>query len=441
MENKEEIKVKLSTVIYIFIIVALIIALGITYYFGLVTDKKENIEDEKVTNTTENIATENETDKENIVENNKNNSNNVEVSLGEYYVKGIEVTPENNGVESIKLEENNKVEVDLPLGTSYSGKYEIVDNVVICNISKEINYEGGSNGKTTNREETLKFKIINNKQLKFYDTTDNTIKNTINKTYELKDKIQESEEKGEELIQFDTKFYYIEDIAKASKECEKVKKYVDYKYDLDGDGTKDKITMKKTNNEELLYSFQLNGKKFLEESAYDLYIVDLNEDDNRLEVIVTTYGGSDKINYKIFTKTGNKMKEVKNIIGREFRTDKKGKILCSDFAMNIVPTVYKEYYFIENGKLTINTLDMKKIQDVEFKLEQEVFYFSKKIDNFKKANLEDLKGSNIERLDKTTKCKIIKFVYDEEYNIDFIYVELSSTKKGYVTTASGWLAD
>jgi len=66
MEDKKEIRVRLSTVISMFVIFILIIALGVTYYFGFVADKNENIGDEKVTNTTENVATENKTEKEDI---------------------------------------------------------------------------------------------------------------------------------------------------------------------------------------------------------------------------------------------------------------------------------------------------------------------------------------------------------------------------------------
>lgn len=66
MEENKEIKVRLSTVIYLLIIIALVIVLGVTYYFGFVANKSENVEDEKVINTTENIVTENKTDNEDI---------------------------------------------------------------------------------------------------------------------------------------------------------------------------------------------------------------------------------------------------------------------------------------------------------------------------------------------------------------------------------------
>ena len=41
MEEKKEIKIRLSTVIYLLIIVALVVTLGVTYYFGFVANKNE----------------------------------------------------------------------------------------------------------------------------------------------------------------------------------------------------------------------------------------------------------------------------------------------------------------------------------------------------------------------------------------------------------------
>lgn len=74
----------------------------------------------------------------------------------------------------------------MPLGTIYSGTYEIKDDIIICNISKEINHEGTDVGISTNKKATLEFKIINDKQLKFYTTTDKTVKATLNRAYCIK---------------------------------------------------------------------------------------------------------------------------------------------------------------------------------------------------------------------------------------------------------------
>ena len=74
MEEKKEIKVRLSTAICIVIILALIVALGVTYYFGFVANKNDKVGNEKLTNITDNVVSnvvkENETKKEeNKIEN------------------------------------------------------------------------------------------------------------------------------------------------------------------------------------------------------------------------------------------------------------------------------------------------------------------------------------------------------------------------------------
>lgn len=182
--EKKEYKISLSTFFLILAIIAILV-MGYAIY-NLSNQKVQN--DIKVADLEEKVSQLEKS--ENVV--NKNDTKlekeekKVEVSLGEYYIQGMEVTPEDNGVESIKLEKNNKVLVYLPLGTIYSGTYEIKDDIIICNISKETNSEGTDVGKSTNKKATLEFKIINDKQLKFYTTTDKTIKATLNKTYCIK---------------------------------------------------------------------------------------------------------------------------------------------------------------------------------------------------------------------------------------------------------------
>ena len=73
MEEKKEIKVRFSTTIYLVIIFALIVALGVIYYFGFVADKNEKVGDEKITITEKNLAQENETDKKIVTNEEKNN--------------------------------------------------------------------------------------------------------------------------------------------------------------------------------------------------------------------------------------------------------------------------------------------------------------------------------------------------------------------------------
>ena len=54
-----------------------------------------------------------------------------------------------------------------------------------------------------------------------------------------------------ELVQFDEKFFELEDVALDYRECEKIKNYKDFEYDLDGDGKKDTITVKNIGKDDL----------------------------------------------------------------------------------------------------------------------------------------------------------------------------------------------
>ena len=80
-EKKEEIKIKLSTAVIIILI--LLVALGVMYDFGFIKNKNENIENETLTNATENIEVNNaltndveEEKTENTLNNNKTNNEN-----------------------------------------------------------------------------------------------------------------------------------------------------------------------------------------------------------------------------------------------------------------------------------------------------------------------------------------------------------------------------
>ena len=97
--EKKEYKISLSTFFLILAIIAILV-MGYAIY-NLSNQKVKN--DIKVANLEEKVSQLEKS--ENVV--NKNDTK-LEVSLGEYYIQGMEVTPEDNGVESIKLEKNNK---------------------------------------------------------------------------------------------------------------------------------------------------------------------------------------------------------------------------------------------------------------------------------------------------------------------------------------------
>lgn len=146
MGEKNEIKVKLSTVILLFIIFILIIALGITYYFGFVKNKNEN----KSTN----IIQTNTVEKNKIQENTINNENKISNTTNKFkpgkYIYSF--TSENNVYSFMALEfkDDNTVILVPPFGEDIYliGTYKIEYQeepgfdipgdiyVIKCNIDK-----------------------------------------------------------------------------------------------------------------------------------------------------------------------------------------------------------------------------------------------------------------------------------------------------------------
>lgn len=251
------------------------------------------------------------------------------------------------------------------------------------------------------------------------------------------------------LIQFNTKFYELNEVAKEYREYKNIKNYKDFNYDLDGDGKIDKITIShKTKIDDIIgeinsYEITLNGETFSEGSAMDcIYIVDLNENDKNIEVVIFDDGLSDDPNYTIYSKKGNKMVEIDSIGGYPLKTDKKGTVVIKDNCNGVtVPEIYFGYEIIQNGNVDIKTVDIETIKDIELKTSN--LYFSedykdvtKIFDEFEKNdhNIEKtLKKLDIEKLNENITFKVTKIFIQDEYSYDYkIYVELSDGRKGYI---------
>ena len=243
---------------------------------------------------------------------------------------------------------------------------------------------------------------------------------------------------GIKLVQFDTEFYKLEDIALEYKRIDEIRNYKDFEYDLDGDGKKEKITVRKnkeTNDEYRGYTFELNGKTF-EENYGNLpyiYFADLNENDNMIEVIVTDDGPSDDPSYRIYYKDGSNMKKIESG-SYGIMTDKKGTIVSD--GISAIPTIYKEYSIISNGEVKITKFSIDEINKITLK--SEYLYFTEDMKNLEKVNSDlseqALKEVGIEQ--GFFEFNIIKFV---EYGE--MYVQLKDGRKGYLFGAKGYLVD
>ena len=290
------------------------------------------------------------------------------------------------------------------------------------------------------------------------NVTENTNENIIDTTNKEEEKEKKEEEKntevkGEKLVQFDNRFFELKDIAKEYRECNKIKNYKDFNYDLDGDGIKDKITIRKVeetdedNNNYEIHVFELNGKRFHEDGdAEQIYIVDLNENDKNIEVVFYSSAPSDDPHYYIYSKKGNKMVQLEFLGGAPLKLDKKGTFVIEGGYDGITdPKIYFDYYTIKDGKIEQKQAKLNKLKNIE--LTASYLYFSK---DFKSLNRfynehkewseDGLKEFSIEKLNEKITFKILDFDYvtqewgEDSYKQFRLYVELSDGRKGYLFT-------
>lgn len=149
MEEKREIKVRLSTVVYLFIILVLLVSLGVVYYLGFVKDDNTN-----------NMLADEET-----TEINENKTGTNQMKLGKHYIQSNE-TPLDDELNTIDCDisflENNKFNAYIGWGNSVSGTYTIiVNNIVKCLINS-------AKGEYSPEQDTyaeISFKINSNSEI------------------------------------------------------------------------------------------------------------------------------------------------------------------------------------------------------------------------------------------------------------------------------------
>lgn len=302
------------------------------------------------------------------------------------------------------------------------------NEVKVTSTTENVATENKIDKEDTNKEENKANEIKNNKENNESDE----------KTPEIK---------GQKLVQFDNEFYGLKDVAKEYRLSENIKNYKDFNYDLDGDGVTEKITIQKNKeNDGESYLFKLNGKKFDEYyHRPEIYIVDLNEKDNNIEVVIFHEGASDDPEYIIYSKKESKMLPTFRSDGYLLKTDKKGTVVFVNSHNRRLngytdPEIYFDYYVINNTKIEKKYINIDRIKDIDFITS---LYFSEDYSN-KDRFWDDYDGVHykkrfkevdIEELDKNTTFKVLDFKIikrennSEEYKI---YVELSDGRKGYI---------
>ena len=252
------------------------------------------------------------------------------------------------------------------------------------------------------------------------------------------------------LPQLVGEFFNIESVAKEHINLDTVSDSKELDYDLDLDGTNDKIILKKQNEN---YVLEYNETVIREywEGLGTVGIVDLDNTDKCLEIWVYDNGPSDDPVYYFYRKVESKIVEMgKFEIDRGFVCDGKGTVLAADREMPwVTPQVYNCYYTIENNVFKSNSLDFSHNKDYEYSSSDAFFTTSlENVENFKKDNTAT-DGSveaiitvgekyNITKLDENAKFKILEFVEsDSEYEPVDLKIMLSDGTTGYLIHPHG----
>ena len=125
----------------------------------------------------------------------------------------------------------------------------IVFLVLLVGILAGILIQKNKEKKVTNINENVVSNLATENEADKENIVENNI-DTTNKQEDDKEEENPIDVKGEKLVQFDNSFFELEDIAKEYRECDKIKNYKDFNYDLDGDGVIDKITIRKKKDEQ-----------------------------------------------------------------------------------------------------------------------------------------------------------------------------------------------
>ena len=240
----------------------------------------------------------------------------------------------------------------------------------------------------------------------------------------------------------------IKDVALEWRNISKIKNYKEFIYDLDGDNVKDTIKVKISSEEiynqiDYRYTVELNGKAFIEEYPVtvfsEIYIVDLNKNDNKIEVVIQEDAGSDDPVYSVYSKNGDSMNKIIGKDGFNIKTNQTGIIAAKTKISDLIePDFYENVFEVKNGIATKKEINLDDYKNTIFRSED--LYFTQDMNNISKysnnhENNEDYTLENAGIYTGEFRFTILRF---EEGN--HFYVRLEDGREGYVFPLDGYLA-
>lgn len=250
----------------------------------------------------------------------------------------------------------------------------------------------------------------------------------------------ENSSKEMQFIQFDTTFGKIEDCAVEQIECATIADKVEYDFDVDADGTMDKLTVEIDKKGKKAVIFKVNGKEFengQKMKGAKFFLVDLNKFDNTIEIVIFDEGEDGNPHYMIYSKSGSKVRLLEDIYGPELYLDGINKIAAvPNNAPKVSPIIFIEYYEFDSGKITSQNLSATRVKGTEFSASDE--YFTENFDDIEELEKEIKKNSDISKEELYSKYDFAKLSVDDKFEIKSftddmdIEIELKDGRKGYI---------
>ena len=237
----------------------------------------------------------------------------------------------------------------------------------------------------------------------------------------------------------------LQDVALEWKNINEIKNYKLFIHDLDKDNINDIVrvkTINNTTNNETNYIVELNGTEVIDETRATLlskiYIVDLNKNDNKIEIVLEEDSGSDDPVYSVYVKNKNTLNKIIFEDGFNLKTNENGIIVAENkITANITPIFYENVFEVKNGIVTKKETNIEDYKNTTFS--SEYLYFTQDMKNiskyFENENTANYTLENAGIYTGKFNFKILKIKETMCY-----YVRLDDGREGYLFSLEGYLA-
>ena len=250
----------------------------------------------------------------------------------------------------------------------------------------------------------------------------------------------DSENNEEDFVDLESKFIDYEFKTKERTDSF----YVEGEYDLNNDGTKDKINLELQKNTDTMVEayIEVNGIK---EEIYmsftmdgETRLIDLDEDDEFIEVAYFDEGPSGDPTYYFYRYDGEDFYKLGELDDKGL-IDGQGKLIAWIYQSNFEPAFYSAWYEIENKEFTLKEKDTDQYLGKDYRLNESLNAMFEPMDempdefypSWDDTYLKDSQGIDLKLID------ISKADYDKNL-LNFYFVELEDGEKGMLYF---WIGD